>query len=335
MDLGWISMIGQLAGSAAGEAASQMDKDEAMRLIRASVDEFGKISVPKLQELFLQQNGSSAFSKIHDDPKYRAQQSAADAQLNDVINSGGLTLADKAALNRIQNRTARTASAGRHAIENSMAARGTLDSGSQLAMQLAGNQNDAQLASEQGEQTAGAAQSRLYAAIQQRAKNAGEGLDRDYRQAADAARAADAIAAGNTAIANVGKMYNAGLPQQDFNNQMSLAHAKVQPNQALAGAHAAQAKDTQQFWNGLGNMGAAAINQAGASGGSGASSNSAPLQNTPSADGEGGFGSSPTDWNAYPGGSSDALKSPSTKRQKEVIGYDDNGQPIYGYRTAA
>jgi YD repeat-containing protein len=332
MDMSWVGLVTQIAGNAAGQIASSMDKDEAMRLIKASVDEYGKINVPKLQQLFLQQNGPSAFEKIHDDPQYRAQQAAADAQLNDVINSGGLTLADKAALNRIRNRTSRTASAGRHAIEQGMAARGTLDSGSQLAMELAGNQDAAQAAAEAGEQTAGAAQARLFAAIRERASQAGQGLDRSYRQQADAARAKDAIAAGNTAIANVGKMYNANLPQQDFNNQMALAGAKVGPTNALAGAHAAQAKDTQQQWNALGNIGAAAANKAGSSTANTGDFSGSNL-NTPSPDGEGGFGSEPTDWNAYPGGSSDALSGASTKRQKELVGYDDEGKPIYGYRT--
>lgn len=331
MDWGAIvGMISQVAGQAAGQAASQMDRDQVMALIKSVSDNYGKIDVPKLQSLILQQQGPTKLAGIKDDPAYRAQQQSADAQLNDVINSGGLTVADTAALNSIRAKTSRSESAGRHAIEGNMAARGTLDSGSQLAMELANNQNAAQNENQAGENTAAQGQARLFQAIQQRSAAAGAGLDRSYNQQANAARAADAINAGNTAIANTAAKYNAGLPQQDFNNKMSLAGAKSQPAYALAGAHAANAKDTQQFATGVGNTAAAGFNKAG-------SSNSAPAAASPSADysDTGNSFANGGASGAASGASEDALTSQSTKpaRVKEVVGYDEQGAPIYGYRS--
>src|SRR3990167_11464626 len=114
----WIPLIGQLAGAAAGEAASGMDRAEAMRLIKSVADEYGNIDVPKLQQLLLERAPNTQLAGVKDDPAYRAQQNAADAQLNDVINSGGLTLADRAALNQVRGKGARSESAGRRAIES-------------------------------------------------------------------------------------------------------------------------------------------------------------------------------------------------------------------------
>lgn len=334
MDYGAIvGLIGQVAGVAAGAAASQMDRNEAMRLIKSVSDEYGKINIPQLQKLLLEKQKDTQLAGIKDDPKYRAQQNAADAQLDDVINSGGLTLADRAALNSVRNRISRTESAGRHAIEGGMAARGSLDSGAQLAMELQGNQQSAQSAAEAGEHTSGVAQARAFDAIRMRAQNAGQGLDRDYRQQSDRARAQDAINAGNTAIANTASRYNAGIPQQDFENQMKLTAGKTGSTYALAGANAAQAKDTQQMYQGVGNM-------AGQAAGKGydqyKASQQAPANtpNTPGFDqgfGSGGDsgGSSPSDWNQYPG-SSDALSGQSTRPQRQVIGYRHDGSPIYG-----
>lgn len=336
----WAALIAQIAGGAAGQAASQMDKDTAMALIKSVTDEYGKIDVPQLQQLVLQQQKGTGLAGIKDDPTYRGQQNAADAQLNDVVNSGGLTLADKTALNAIRAKTSRSESAGRHAIESGMAARGSLDSGAQLAMELQGNQQAAETENAAGASTAAQAQQRAYAAIQQRAANAGAGLDRSYNQKANAARAQDAINAGNAAIANTAAKYNAGIPQQNFNNSMALAGAKAQPAYALAGAHAANAKDTQQYAQGVGNTVAAGFNKAGSSGaGQGAAGNySGSDQNLPNANtvdnsfanaNNGGF-------NAYPGSSSDALSGSSTRpaRVKTVIGEDDDGNPIYGYPRA-
>ncbi len=216
-----------------------------------------------------------------------------------------------------------------------MAARGSLDSGNQLAMELKGQQDAAESEATAGANTAAQAQARMFAAIRERANQAGAGLDRSYNQQSRAASAQDAINAGNTAIANTAAKYNAGLPQQDFNNSLALAGAKAQPTYALAGAHAAAAKDTQQQYQGYGNMvGAAAKSgyDSYKSNNSGSSSpNSAPtdlsnLGDSFSSGGANGAGNS----------TSDALSSETTRpRAKEVVGYDDNGKPIYGYRTAA
>lgn len=259
--MNWLALIGQLAGAAAGEAASAMDKAEVLALIKSVRDEYGKINVPKLQQLLLQKQGASRLGGIKDDPTYRAQQNSADAQNNDIIASGGLTLADKAALNAIRAKVARTESAGRNAIEQGMAARGALDSGAMLAMQLQGNQQAAESANAAGADTAGRAQARAFEAVRDRARNAGQGLDRDYRKQSDAARANDAIEAGNVAIANTAARFNANIPQQDFENKMQLANAKAQPTYAVAGAHAAKAKDTQQMWNTAGNAAGQAASQ--------------------------------------------------------------------------
>lgn len=336
-----VGMVSQIAGSQAGQAFSQLDRDTAMKLIKSVTDEYGKISVPDLQKLVTQQQGPTQLAGIRDDATYRDQQNAADAQLNDVINSGGETLSDAAALNALRSKISRTESAGRHAIEGSRAARGNLDSGDQLAMELQGNQQAAQLANEAGSAEAGRMDARHFEAIRERARNAGTGLDRSYNQQANAARAQDVINAGNAAIANTTAMHNAGIPQQNFNNQMSLAGAKAQPAYALAGAHGAQAQNTQDQWNKLGNIGAAAATKAGSSSNTGGST---------------GGGSSPEEWNSYtspppntqaesaePGtpswaSSSDAVSGASTRpaaRVKEIVGEDEQGNPIWGYRRAS
>ncbi len=334
----WITLIAQLLGSAAAEAASKMDREEAMALIKSVSDSYGKIDIPKAQALFLQKNPDTKLAGIKDDPTYRGQQNAADAQLNDVINSGGLTLSDRAALNSVRNRVSRGESAGRNAIERNQQARGALDSGGTLAMELQNNQQAAQQASEEGERTAGMAQARAFAAIKERAQQAGQGLDRDYRQKSDAARAQDAINAGNTAIANTAQRYNAGLPQQDFENKMRLTAAKSGATYATAGATAANAKDTEQRIQGQANMAGQALNsgyqeyKAGKAGG-GVTNLGQPDNGSDTV-----TVNVPADFQAQEAAaSSGALTGESTRPQrvKEVVGFDENGKPIYGYRTAA
>ncbi len=320
--MGWLEMIGQIAGSAAGDAASKMQTDEVMRLIRGVSDQYGKINVPELQRLLLEKQKGTELNNVKEDPNYRAQQNAADAQLNDVIQSGGLTLADRAALNSVRNKISRTESAGRNAIKNDMASRGALDSGAQLAMQLQGNQQAANSGADLDAQTTGRMDARHFEAIRERARNAGQGLDRSYQQQSDRARAQDAINAGNTAIANTANRYNAGIPQQDFENKLKKTAASSGADYALAGANAAQAKDIQQRATNMGKAGGQGAQSAYNSFSSRDTSggNSAPPN--PSLEPE-----SEDQWNAYP---SNGLSGESTRPGRQVIGHRVDGSPIYG-----
>lgn len=331
MDFGAIiGLVTQLAGSFAGHAMSQMDRNAAMGLIQQSVDAYGRIQLPKLKELILSQQAKTGLSDIKDDPKYRDQQNAADAQLGDIVDSGGLTLSDKAALNAIRNRTARTESAGRNAITNEMAARGSLDSGSQLAAQLHGNQQSANSLGAADEATAGQAQARAFQAIKERAALAGQGLDRSYKEQSDAARAQDAINAGNTAIMNTAARYNAAIPQQNFDNQMSLVNAQNGARNGQAAVIAGRAKDTQDEFNQYGNMAASALKNI-------KFNNNVGTSLSADSNDYAGRGSAS---DLSMGQTDDELQGDSTKPLgartatgtdgRTVIGFDAQGRPIYG-----
>lgn len=339
-----IGMIGQLYGKSTGDAASKIPQDQLMAILKGAVDDYGKINVPQLQQLILQKAPDTQLAGIKDDPQYRQQQMTADAQLNDIINSGGLTLADKAALSDIRAKVLRGESAGRGAITNEMAQRGSLDSGNQLAMQLAQQQNAAQSENQAGENTAGQAQARMYAAIQERARQAGQGLDRSYNQQANAARAQDAINQGNVAIANTASKYNAGLGQQDFQNQLTLANSKLNPAYTLAGAYGAQANQARQSGQDTGNIIAAGANAFGSQNKTNNSGfNSSEYTPPPSTQASGSWDTGDQyyikdpGFQDYPGASSDSLTSQSTKPSdgsQIIVGYDAQGNPIYGYRKA-
>ncbi len=351
-----IGMIAQYAGNQAAQAASKMDTDSIMALLKGAVDDYGKISVPKLQDL-LTKVPDTQLSKIQDNPQYLQQQQAADSQLNDIINSGGMTLADKAALNNIKSRVMRGESATQGNIENGMAARGTLDSGNQLAMELNSAQNAAQQENQGGEEAAAKAQARAYAAIQDRARLAGQGLDRSYNQQANAARAQDAINQGNAAIQRSGS-------QQYFNNQIALANAKLNPTYALTSQYGAngqqklnQAADNGNLLNSA--IGAAGKLLNGNSGGKSNNSNNDPSttagNNVPSYPDDGsssassnigsgdlgagvdeGFGSYPGDSSALSGQSTRNSQSGSSipSTSKVIVGYNADGSPVYAYRKA-
>ena len=243
-----IGAILQVAGPVVGYFLAQQDKQKVLELLQGARDRYGNIDVPKLTALTAELMPTTELAKLKDDPKYRQQQAEADNALKGIAEGGGLMLSDKAALNAIRNKVARSESAGRESIAADMARRGTLDSGAQLTMQLDNQQDAANRLAEQGENTAGMAQKRAYEAILARSQNAGQGLDRDYRQKSNAASAQDAINRGNADIRNLTNYRNQQLPQQQFDNEFKKAGALEHADTNIGGFFQGRAVDTQNIF---------------------------------------------------------------------------------------
>src|SRR5262245_51497624 len=137
--MSWTALAG-LAGQvfAANQAnqAQQEYADQIKKLIELAQKKYGALQTPDLKDVEYAQLGPSAIEGIQGDPRLKQEEFGALDALKDMEKSGGLTLEDEAALNRVLNKTARQDAAGRGAIANDFAARGQLGSGAQLAMSL-------------------------------------------------------------------------------------------------------------------------------------------------------------------------------------------------------
>lgn len=252
----WAAVIaGVIAagGAIIGQILSNKSKEEVLEILRKSRDQYGNISVPKLQQLSLETLPPSELEKLQEDPEFKRQMQAADSALEDVTRSGGLTISDRAALNQILNRVSQQEAAGRNAIEQKMAAQGALNSGARLTMQLSNQQNAANQAADIGATTAGQAQKRAYQAILDRASLAGQNTDRDWARQREKAAARDAINRSNIEIQNLTRKYNASIPQQQFANELSLANAKAGASAPLANYLGQDADATASTWAQTGN----------------------------------------------------------------------------------
>ncbi len=247
-----IGMVVQLAGGVAGMALSKMDRATALDILQKSYDQSGNLDVPQLQKLITHQIGPSAYNQIKEDPEFRSQQAASDKGLQDVIDQGGLTLADKAALNAVRNKIATTESAGRNSITADMARRGTLDSGAQMAMQAANAQAAEGQANQAGEYTAGQAQARALQALQQKWSNANTAGNQDYNRQAQRAGANDAISRANAEALNSTDRYNSTLPGQQFGMNLQRQQLQNSTSANLANVYGANADRTQDTAAGIG-----------------------------------------------------------------------------------
>ena len=225
---------------------------------------------PQQAETILQEE--SSLTSYSADPRLRDAQLAALGQLERIGSEGGLTIEDRAALqeaNMLQDSRSRGA---RQAILQNMAARGLSGSGQELLAQLSGQQDQAQQASLMGLQQGALGRQRALEAIMGAGQLGGQMEDQRFGQARAKAEAQDiinrfntanrqaqinqnvmnantaqaqnlaarqAIADQNVALRNQQQMYNKGLYQQQFQNQLQRAGG-------ISGALTGQANMAQQ-----------------------------------------------------------------------------------------
>lgn len=264
--------IVQSAVTMLGQLAAQGQEAKARKIYQASLDEFGKISLPKFETIVAQELGPSALAALRPDPSLVNAQNSALGQYDDIIDGDGFSAADAASMNAIGNQIARRASANRQGIQRSFDASGMGNSGAAVAAQMGNAQQANQGLNEAGLNTAAQGQANRHSAIAAKAGLAANMRSQNYAEQSRAAQAADDIARYNaTARASAFQQNNANA-QTQFNNAYNRQAGIAGAGNTLANAYNNQAGNTRQFF---GNMGAAAYN-----GIKGAGSSEQPKQQT-------------------------------------------------------
>jgi hypothetical protein len=208
----------------------------------------------------VQQMGSSSFNDIAIDPRFENQQIAALDSLTNIANSGGLTAADQANLNKIQTDVAAADRGRREAIMQNMQSRGMAGSGNELLAKLQSSQAATDRANQAGLDVAGMAQQRALDALMQSGTLSGNMQNQKFSQEAQKAAARDAIAQFNAANMNQASLSNANIANQmgmqNAANQYMASQANRDAQIAAQSANAANNMSAQQF-------NASAANQAG------------------------------------------------------------------------
>lgn len=228
------------------------------------------------EDIAVADQGPTEFNNISLDPAARAAQMSALQQYIDIANAGGMDAESKLALQQIIDQTKNESRGAQGAIMNEARAMGQGGGDFALTQRAIEAQGASNNAATQGMQAAAIAEANKRAALDAMA-NIGGGINAaDYAQAAEKARAGDVINATNTGArnnANIGDVankiqtgefnvgtaqnvnaanttagqnkvyYNAGLPQQKFNNELAKASgvAGVSGNQATAAQNATNA----------------------------------------------------------------------------------------------
>lgn len=221
-------------------------------------DYYGSINVPTVaeQELHLQQlvqqgvispedaktisQGSSAYNGIKGDDSLRSDQKNVLAGLQDIIDSGGMTMSDKANLSKIATDEDTASKGKREAILQNAEQRGMGGSGMQYMDQLLNEQNSATRKSQRDLDVAGQAQNRALQALMQQGTAASNLRTQDFGEQAKVADANDSIS-----------RFNAQNSQNVLNTNVANRNAAQQGNlalkQNLSNANAATNNQQQQY----------------------------------------------------------------------------------------
>jgi hypothetical protein len=249
----------QLAFGVIGELIGSGKKAEAEAMLRRMQTEFEGIPLPSLEEIEAQQLGPSALEGVRADPTLEGEQYEALGQIDD-ISQNGLASADRAALNRLANMTARRQSAGMANVKQDMAQRGLAGSGMQYGAQMQNVQDSNQRLSEEGQNVAGDAAQRRMNAILAKGDLSGRMRGQQYSEKANAAKARDDIMRYNASMRDSTNRYNQSQRQARFQNQMQKTGAVANPTNALAGFKVQSANDTRNAMAGYGAAAGSAVN---------------------------------------------------------------------------
>ncbi len=247
-----VAAIIAAAAALIGAAIASGDQAKAQAIREDIAKKYGAMRLPVLDKLVAQKlppESLAAWQKIT-----QAKQAQSDVleKFMGVVNEKGETADDRAEYLRMQQAAGGIAAGAQSAVQRGMANRGLDGSGMSFALQQQGAQAAANRANAMGIQAASDARGRYMTALGQAGQMSGQMRSQD----ASALQAQDAINMFNARAQSDADRYNAQLPQQQFDNEMSLAGAESNARNGVATGYERAADRTRQTAAGAGNAAA-------------------------------------------------------------------------------
>lgn len=235
----------QLAIAFLGEQKASQLSAKQLELLGQQLAQLQGIELPDLPEVKPEELGESAVAGMQSDEALRGKQLQALGELQNIIDSGGLDLSDKVSLEEALSTAQNNQRRARAGVMGDLAARGGLDTGARLVAGLDAATAGANDLRKTGMETAAMAQKRRLDAIRTASGMAGALREQDWRESEAAKRAKDLRDERNAAAREKAGYYNAGLPQQQFQNQVTKVTGQGNATNNLAGAYGGAAGDAR------------------------------------------------------------------------------------------
>jgi len=227
----------QLAIAYKGEQEAKAMSEQQLRMFGEQLARIQGIPLPELEKLVPEQLGASAEGALAPDEQLRSKQMQSLAALQNIIDSGGMDVLDKANIEEALNAAYSQQKRAREGVAADAAARGQMNGGARLLMNMDAAQKNANAARSSGMEVAGQAQRRRMQAIIDSANMAAALRNEDWAQKDAAAKARDIREERNANAREAANRYNAGLAQQNFQNHMARETGSQPAANSLGGAY--------------------------------------------------------------------------------------------------
>lgn len=241
---GAVLNIGTTAG---GQFVSEYDDDQADRWEDLAVGELRRTRAPTLQELQARQAGSTLGGMQSDFGNTGARNAAIQALMNEGL-AGGNTLETQLAQANAQRAAGQASRQTSQAALQSAASRGTGGGAATLQAQLLGGSQGADRAAQVGLQGAADARRNALQALAQGGAMAGQAEQADGGRELARRQSLDAMSRFNTEQAASTDRLNAGLRQQNFDNEILASDRRAAGLNTYAQRHRNNAERTRRGW---------------------------------------------------------------------------------------
>lgn len=218
MDFGAIMSF---ATAARADARAGKMTDRQLAILEKQLADLAGVPLPDLQRAVAEQMGPSELGGLRRDESLRHEQLAALEALRDIAGSGGMSLSDKVGLEAANQQADNADRRRRASILAELAGRGQLDSGAQLAASLSSTQDAANRGRASSQEAAARGESRRMEALRDLMTGTSNLRRQDFGEESQKAAARDEIARWSAGAREKANFYNLGLPQQQFNNQIT------------------------------------------------------------------------------------------------------------------
>lgn len=246
----YVIVAAAIAAAAAliGAAIASGDMAKAAAIRADAAKKIGDAKLPQLDRMVAAKLPPDAAERYMKSTQSTQAQGDVLGKMMETVNEKGETASDRAAYLRMRQEAGGIANAANSAVERGMAQRGLAGSGVEFALKSRGAQDAANRANAAGVQEAADARNRYQQALQASGSMAGQMRGQEL----SALNAQDNINMFNARQQSATDAYNAGIPQQNFDNEMAKNAAEANAQNGVAAGYERSAGDAHQTAAGIG-----------------------------------------------------------------------------------
>lgn len=226
---------------------------EAQELRTRLTAEFGPEILPDLDKAIAEQAGGSAFEGLSANDQGRQAQLGVADELANIYDTAGQTPADEAAYDVARRGVSQRAASQKGDLGIEAARRGQNGSGLASVLAMQSGQGELEALAGLNADIASSGRQRALQALLGRGQMAGQMRGQDWEEASTGASATDLMNRFNASQRQAAGMYNAQLPQTQFQNNMDRLGAQGAAINGQASGIERQAAGTRQTGAGVAN----------------------------------------------------------------------------------